>query len=82
MNERYRDICERLGWYWLNCDDGNIELEKHSPPERTFLLPLARRVLLRASRSTRPTSTKTSTSKCGFPPGATGRAECRPPANW
>lgn len=36
MNERYRDICERLGWYWLNCDDGNIELEKHSPAGEDF----------------------------------------------
>ena len=36
MNERYRDICEDLGWYWLNCDDGNIELEKHSPAGEDF----------------------------------------------
>lgn len=36
MSERYRDICEELGWYWLNCDDGNIELEKHSPAGEDF----------------------------------------------
>lgn len=36
MSERYRDICEELGWYWLNCDNGNIELEKHSPAGEDF----------------------------------------------
>lgn len=36
MSERYRDICEELGWCWLNCDDGNIELEKHSPAGEDF----------------------------------------------
>lgn len=36
MNEKYRDICEELGWYWLNGGDGYIELEKHSPAGEDF----------------------------------------------
>lgn len=36
MNERYREICEGLEWYWLDCGDGNIELEKHSPAGEDF----------------------------------------------
>lgn len=36
MNEKYRDICEELGWYWLNSGDGYIELEKHSPAGEDF----------------------------------------------
>lgn len=36
MNEKYREICEELGWYWLDCGDGNIELEKRSPAGEDF----------------------------------------------
>lgn len=31
MNEKYREICERLGWRVIECSDGNFELEKWSP---------------------------------------------------
>lgn len=36
MNPKYREICEELDWYWLDCGDGNIELEKHSPAGEDF----------------------------------------------
>lgn len=36
MNERYRDICERLGWRVMDDGDGNIELEKYSPAGEDF----------------------------------------------
>lgn len=41
MNEKYRDICEQLGWCWLNDGDGYIELEKHSPAGEDFLFTVS-----------------------------------------
>lgn len=31
MNERYMEICERLGWRVIECSGGGFELEKWSP---------------------------------------------------
>lgn len=36
MNQKYRDVCERLEWSVYECDDGSIELEKHSPAGEDF----------------------------------------------
>lgn len=38
MNERYREICERLDWNYMDCGDGNIELEKYSPAGEDFII--------------------------------------------
>ena len=38
MNERYRDICERLGGRVMDDGDGNIELEKYSPAGEDFII--------------------------------------------
>lgn len=36
MNPKYREVCERLEWNVYECDDGSIELEKHSPAGEDF----------------------------------------------
>ncbi len=36
MNPKYREVCERLEWSVYECDDGSIELEKHSPAGEDF----------------------------------------------
>lgn len=36
MNERYREVCERLDWSVHEGDDGTIELEKYSPAGEDF----------------------------------------------
>lgn len=36
MNEKYREICERLDWSVHEDGDGNIELEKYSPAGEDF----------------------------------------------
>lgn len=38
MNEKYRDICEKLGWSYTEESDGYIELEKHSPAGENFAI--------------------------------------------
>lgn len=38
MNERYREVCERLDWSVTEYDDGNIELEKYSPAGEDFII--------------------------------------------
>ncbi len=37
MNERYRDICERLDWSITSDGHDNIELEKYSPAGEDFI---------------------------------------------
>ena len=37
MNEKYREICERLEWAVLEGTDGTVELEKHSPAGEDFI---------------------------------------------
>ena len=36
MNEKYREICERLEWSVTDDGNGNIELEKYSPAGEDF----------------------------------------------
>lgn len=36
MNEKYRDICEQLGWRITDDSYGHIELEKYSPAGEDF----------------------------------------------
>ncbi|MBR4212302.1 MAG: hypothetical protein IKR84_07955 [Oscillibacter sp.] len=36
MNERYREICERLDWKVTAYEDGTVELEKYSPAGEDF----------------------------------------------
>lgn len=41
MNERYREICERLDWSVHEDDDGTIELEKYSPAGEDFIFTVS-----------------------------------------
>lgn len=43
MNERYREICEGLGWSYTDGGDGNIELVKHSPAGEEFVIVIGER---------------------------------------
>lgn len=36
INDRYREICEKLEWTIHGCDDGTVELEKFSPAGEDF----------------------------------------------
>ena len=36
MNEKYRNVCEKLDWEVYECDDGTVELEKYSPAGEDF----------------------------------------------
>lgn len=36
MNQKYREVCERLEWSVYECGDGSIELEKYSPAGEDF----------------------------------------------
>lgn len=38
MNEKYRDICEKLGRSYTEEGDGYIELEKYSPAGEDFII--------------------------------------------
>lgn len=38
MNEKYRKICEELGWAVHECDDGTVELEQGSPAGEDFIV--------------------------------------------
>lgn len=38
MNEKYREICERLDWSITEDSDGSIELEKYSPAGEDFII--------------------------------------------
>lgn len=38
MNERYREICEKLDWSVYTDSSGNIELEKYSPAGEDFII--------------------------------------------
>lgn len=35
--DKYRDVCEQLGWAVNESDDGTVELEKHSPAGEDFV---------------------------------------------
>lgn len=37
MNERYREICEKLDWCVHESDDGTVELEKYTPAGEDFI---------------------------------------------
>lgn len=38
MNEKYREICERLEWAVREETDGTVELEKYSPAGEDFII--------------------------------------------
>lgn len=36
MDNRYIDVCERLGWSVTDCGDGDVEIGKYSPAGEDF----------------------------------------------
>lgn len=41
MNEKYREVCERLDWRVMVDDNGCVELEKFSPAGEDFIVSVS-----------------------------------------
>lgn len=41
LKSRYIEVCERLDWSVHECEDGSVELEKHSPAGEDFIFTVS-----------------------------------------